>query len=122
LLQALIAACAILWLSEVPARAQDATFEVASIKPNTSATDVMAILPPAGGRFTATNVSLGILTAVAYDVRGFQISELPGWAWSEKYDVVAKAEGNLTPAAFRSMMQQLLAERFQMRLHREQKQ
>jgi uncharacterized protein (TIGR03435 family) len=54
----------------------------------------MAIMPLAGGRFSATNVSLGILMAVAYDVRGFQISGPPGWAWSEKYDVVAKAKGN----------------------------
>jgi bla regulator protein BlaR1 len=120
---AAIAAGALLLLNLnlAPARAQDATFEVASIKPNLSGSDVMAIMPPAGGRFTATNVSLGILMAVAYDVRSFQISGLPGWAWSEKYDLIAKAEGNPNRDEFRSMMQRLLAERFQLRLHRETK-
>jgi uncharacterized protein (TIGR03435 family) len=118
---AAIAACAVLLLNLVPALAQDATFEVASIKPNLSGSDVMAIMPPAGGRFTATNVSLGILMAVAYDVRSFQISGLPGWAWSEKYDVIAKAEGNPNRDEFRSMLQRSLAERFQLRLHRETK-
>jgi uncharacterized protein (TIGR03435 family) len=102
-----------------PAHIQGASFEVASLKPNVSASDVMAILPPAGGRFTANNVSLGVLTAIAYDVRGFQISGLPGWAWSEKYDLVAKAEGNPRREEFLAMLQALLEDRFQLRLHRE---
>jgi uncharacterized protein (TIGR03435 family) len=111
----------LLFLNLVAAQAQVAAFEAASIKPNVSGSDVMAILPPAGGRFTATNVSLGILMAVAYDVRGFQISGLPGWAWSDKYDLIAKAEGNPNRDEFRSLLQQLLAARFQLRLHRETK-
>lgn len=115
------AACAFLWLSGIPVRAADETFEAASIKPNLSGSDRITMSPPAGGRLAATNVSLGILMAVAYDVRGFQLSGLPGWAWSEKYDVVARADGNPTPPQFLSMLQALLAERFQLRFHREKR-
>jgi hypothetical protein len=78
-------------LSGISANAADETFEAASIKPNNSGSEAIRIMPLAGGRFTATNVSLGILVSVAYDIRGFQISGLPGWAWLEKYDVVARA-------------------------------
>lgn len=66
-------------------------------------------------------MNLGILVSFAYDVRGFQISGLPGWAWSERYDVMARAEGSPDYARFRVMLQGLLAERFQLRLHRETK-
>lgn len=62
--------CVALLLYLTPAGAQDARFEVASIKPNLSGSDVIAILPPAGRRFTATNVSLGILMAIAPDGHG----------------------------------------------------
>lgn len=113
------AACAVLLFSGIAARAADETFEAASIKANTSGSDRITMAPPAGGRLTATNVSLGILMAVAYDVRGFQITGLPGWAWSEKYDVDARAEGNPGHQQFLSMLQALLADRFQLRLHRE---
>jgi len=115
----LCAAAIVLLLSGISVRAADDTFQAASIKPNTSGLQSMQILPIAGGRFTSTNVSLGILVAVAYDVRGFQISGLPGWAWSEKYDIVAKAEGSPKYDQFRAMLQQLLAERFRLRLHHE---
>ena len=112
------AVVAVLFFSGISGAA-DQTFETASIKANVSGSDRITMAPPARGRLSATNVSLGILMAVAYDVRGFQIAGLPGWAWSEKYDVVARAEGNPGHDQFLSMLQALLAERFHLRMHRE---
>jgi uncharacterized protein (TIGR03435 family) len=47
---------------------------------------------------------------------------MPGWGeWrGDRFDVVAKAEGNGTPPAsqIRLMLQTLLAERFHLKLHR----
>jgi uncharacterized protein (TIGR03435 family) len=104
--------------SGTPAPAADEAFEAASIKPNVSGSDSV-VIRFAGRRFTANSVSLGVLMAVAYDVQDFQISGLPNWAWSEKYDVTATAAGSPNPEQFRAMLQILLTERFQLRLHQE---
>jgi uncharacterized protein (TIGR03435 family) len=108
----------------VPAdlRAQpDLHFEVASIKRNLSGDAFMAIHPPGGDTFTATNVSLGALIVIAYDVRVFQVAGTPSWGRSERYDVTAKAEGPLNSARLRPMLQSMLAERFQLTLRTEEK-
>jgi hypothetical protein len=53
-----IAACVALLLYLTPAGSQDARFEVASIKPSLSGSDVMAILPrPVEGSLLLTSVS-----------------------------------------------------------------
>ena len=56
----------------------------------------------------------------AYGVKGFQISG-PGWLDSERYDIVAKLPRGATKAEFMAMLQNLLAERFKLTLHREKK-
>lgn len=53
---------------------------------------------------------------------GFQMQVLggPGWIDSDRYDVVAKAEGNPPRARmYGPMLQALLADRFKLKLHRE---
>ncbi len=98
------------------------SFEVASIKP--SAEDgrrVMVGISP-GGRYTATGVSVKFLIQQAYDIRDFQISGGPGWLSSERYDIVAKAETpDLNRDKIRVLLQSLLAERFNLKVHRETK-
>jgi uncharacterized protein (TIGR03435 family) len=53
-------------------------------------------------------------------VKSFQISG-PGWLDSERYDIVAKVPRGATKAECKLMMQNLLAERFKLMLHREKK-
>ena len=53
-------------------------------------------------------------------MKGFQISG-PGWLDSERYDIVAKLPRGATKAEFMVMLQNLLAERFKLTLHREKK-
>jgi uncharacterized protein (TIGR03435 family) len=76
--------------------------------------------PP--GRCTGTNVDLISLIALAYDVPVRQhISGDPDWP--ELYQIEAKAE-NLSTATkeqFRQMVQALLADRFELKVHRETK-
>jgi hypothetical protein len=55
--------CAVLIRAQSPV--PRAEFEVASIKPNTSATMAMKFPCPVGGRFTVTNVNLKTLTSFA---------------------------------------------------------
>jgi uncharacterized protein (TIGR03435 family) len=96
-------------------------FEVASVKPSAPGTRGRSILRSPGGRFTATNAPLRDLVQNAYGVQDFQISGRPTWFNTERYDIVAKAEGDVSVAQSRLMLQTLLADRFNLALHRETK-
>jgi uncharacterized protein (TIGR03435 family) len=97
-------------------------FEVASVKLNTSGNNMTNIRPPVGGRFTATNARLKMLVGLAYKVQNFEISGGPGWADSEGYDITARAaESNIGIDELRPMLQTLLEDRFELKVHRETK-
>ena len=96
-------------------------FEVASIRPAGPGTRGGGIEVTPGGRFSATNVSLRALLKYAYGVRDFQIAQPPNWFDSQRYDVLAKAEPDATEDRIKIMVQSLLAERFELKLHRESK-
>ena len=97
-------------------------FEVASVKPNTSGTNMVMIRPPAGGRFTATNARLKMLIALAYNVQNFEISGGPAWINSDGYDIEARAaDSNIGIDQLRPMLQTLLEDQFHLMTHRETK-
>jgi uncharacterized protein (TIGR03435 family) len=93
------------------------SFEVASVRANRSGERIMLFQPQRGGRFTATNCSLGLLIQYAYDVMQFQISGAPAWVKSDRYDIAAKAEGDRQVREIRAMLQRLLEDRFQLKYH-----
>lgn len=99
------------------------SFEAASIKPSEPGGRGIQVMMAPGGRITTKNVNVRFLLQQAYGVRDFQITGGPGWMGSERYDIVAKAEGDedVTPEQVRVMMQSLLADRFKLKLHRETK-
>ena len=72
-------------------------FEVASVKPNKSGDGDSRLGIQPGGRFIATNVSLRMLIRSAYQLQEFQIVGGPGWIDSERFDIMAKAEGDFPP-------------------------
>src|SRR5580698_1221154 len=58
----------------------------------------------------------------AYSVQLFQISGGPDWINSERYDIVAKADGSASGKQMTGpMLQTLLEDRFKLRFHRETK-
>jgi uncharacterized protein (TIGR03435 family) len=102
-------------------------FEVASVKPAAPITGNFIRVGMRGGpgssdpgQITYTNVTVKNVLMNAYGVKGFQISG-PGWLDSERYDIVAKLPRGATKAEFMAMLQNLLAERFKLTLHREKK-
>ena len=100
------------------------SFEVASIKPSPPMDPnrpIRGIQTPGGGRLNALNTSLRMLILYAYNVKDFQVSGGPGWANSESYDIVAKADGNTTRPQLKLMLQALLKDRFKLALRRETK-
>src|SRR5262249_29222392 len=98
------------------------TFEVASIRPREGGYGRIAI-STVGQRLTAEAETVRGLIMYAYAVKGDQVAASPALAavGDTPYDIVAKAEGDEPPtkAQFRVMLQSLLADRFQLRLHRE---
>jgi uncharacterized protein (TIGR03435 family) len=108
-----------------------ATFEVASVKANRSGDNRIGIGFQPGGRFRATNVPLRELISAAYGtpqpLPAFQITGGPKWIESDRFDIVAKAPGdpqpgpNGPPPGMFAMLRTLLADRFQLILHRETK-
>jgi uncharacterized protein (TIGR03435 family) len=98
-------------------------FEVASLKPSQpDPRGFMGIRPaPGGERYLASNVTLKLLITVAYRIKADQISGGPSWIDSDHYDMNAKAERPSSADELHAMLQDLLADRFQLRFHRETK-
>ncbi|MBI4266640.1 MAG: TIGR03435 family protein [Acidobacteria bacterium] len=102
-------------------------FEVASVKPNNSGAGNMQIGIQPGGRFTVTNVPLRQLIVFAYLLQNFQLVGAPDWTRDERFDILAKAEGNIQPTPLgtvgpiQMMVRSLLAERFQLAVHEEKR-
>lgn len=119
----LLAFCAGLPAQSAP---QPQVFEVASVKPADPNARGSSISFP-NGRFTATNISVKNCITMAYNIRQFQVAGDPRWISDERYDIAAKMESNgekpaVGPermAQMRAALQALLAERFQLAVHRE---
>jgi uncharacterized protein (TIGR03435 family) len=72
------------------------------------------------GRFTTVNMSLSSLVSLAYNLKRYEYSG-PSWMDSERFDIVAKVPLGATKEQFRVMLQNLLADRFKLAIHREKK-
>lgn len=70
------------------------------------------------GRVVMTNVTLIRCLTEAYGVYPFQIGA-PAWMNSARYDIAARTANAVPEDQVRLMVQQLLAERFRLTLHRE---
>ncbi len=100
-------------------------FEVTSIKPDKSGTPmIMYRLTPDG--INIANTPLKMLIQQAYGVEENQVIGLPNGLSSERYDIEAKVDGpdvaklhDLDPHQRMRMLQPVLAERFQLKVHRE---
>lgn len=79
----------------------------------------MDFQPLIGGRFTVGNVTLKTLIVSAFRVNDFQMSGGPGWMDSDRFDINAKADRNVSLNEALEMLQTLLKERFQLVAHRE---
>lgn len=74
-----------------------------------------------GGRISATKMSVKALIQVAYRIKPFQISGGPSWLDSAPYDIEAKPDNPANAPPWQQMLQALLADRFQLKFHRETK-
>src|SRR6516165_3004986 len=101
---------------------QTPAFEVAEIKPSDPSvqkTGKGRMLP--GGRIELPGQTVRDLMTFAYAVQDDMIMGGPKWASEERFDIVAKALSVTAPETLRRMMQSLLAERFQLTTHNQDK-
>jgi len=121
----LIVAFCLIGGAVIAAQQPEPTFEVASVKVNTSGDGPQFIRMLPGNRFGATNMPARALITLAYQLQQFQLVGGPSWLGNERYDIVAKLAGEAVPfvpgqpnpamLAVRS----LLADRFKLKLHKE---
>ena len=98
--------------------AQTPSYDVASVKPNKSGSSSSST-STRNGQLTATNVTLQSMIRNAYLLQDFQIVGGPSWVDSDRFDIMAKVEGQPVPPERRLMMQALLADRFKLVVHRD---
>jgi uncharacterized protein (TIGR03435 family) len=116
-------------VTAAPAVAQIDTrpaFALATIKKNTTGADAQSMRLQPGGRLLVTNQPLRRLILFAYVVQPQQLTGGPSWLDSDRFDIVAQAEGDLSPTppggqpgAAQLMMQRLLTDRFGLAVHAE---
>jgi uncharacterized protein (TIGR03435 family) len=95
-------------------------FEVASIKPSADfqPQHVRVGLHVDGAQVSGAALSLQNLIRIAYGVKEYEISG-PDWLASERFDINAKIPAGGSEKQVPQMLQALLEDRFQMKLHRE---
>jgi uncharacterized protein (TIGR03435 family) len=119
---------ALLLAAALSAYGQSPTFEVASIKPyQRPEGQTMQRVGCSGGpgtkdpvRWSCENMSVHNLILNAYDIRSYQLSGIAAFD-GERYNLNAKVPEGATKEQFRQMLQNLLAERFGLKVYREQK-
>jgi uncharacterized protein (TIGR03435 family) len=105
-------------MAQAPAPAL--TFDVASIhptKPGTLNGYIKGL--PGGHGYTAVNITVKVMISLMYKVPMRQIQGGPGWLNEDRYDVEARVDGAYSLDDLHTMYQNLLADRFHLKLHRE---
>jgi uncharacterized protein (TIGR03435 family) len=113
------------------------SFEITSVKLSKSFDQSHSNIPlgpgdvysSTGGRFSVRGLPLVSYLFFAYKITGDQteavLSQLPGWATTDRFDIEAKTDGNPAKDAkdqMRLMVQSLLADRFGLKARYETKQ
>ena len=113
-------------LLALPAVAQ--TFEVVSIKPNTSGASEPLRLDPSG-RLVATNTTTRMLLRVAFDDKSvygalpdFRLVGGPDWLATDRFDIQAQPDRPIRPEDIGSAVLAILEDRFRLKAHHEQRQ
>ena len=95
-------------------------FDVTSVKPNKSGGGGITMLPAANGGWNATNVTLGMLVRIAFQVQDDQIVGGPKWLFEDRFDVLGTGVApGATDGPLFAKLQMLLADRFKLGTHTE---
>jgi uncharacterized protein (TIGR03435 family) len=100
----------------------DPAFDVVTIKPSNPDARGGGT-PMQGANVSTLNMTLTNLLTLVYDLHGQQIIGAPAWSTTQRYDIAGKAdvEGQPNADQFKTMLRKLLADRFQLAFHKEQR-
>jgi uncharacterized protein (TIGR03435 family) len=110
--------------AQTPTRSPDLApqFEVATVRVNTSGElQTRLNAPPGTGNISITNMMLRGVIQAAYELHPYQLVDIPSWVQSTRVDIIAKADRTASFTQLREMLKPLLAERFNLRVHAEQR-
>lgn len=129
----MVLACGLVWACSAASGQTVAEFEVASVKqldqsiaPGQNDLSFVGasgkLAKISGNRVTLTG-TLHTIISTAYNVKSYQITGAPSWADSLIFAITATTAGDAAPTQeqIRPMLQSLLADRFQLKLHRDTK-
>ena len=118
---ALVLLSAIGSTSATDAQAPDShpTFEVAAVKREAGIVSGMTFAARPGGTLTVINNELTNVIDNAYGIRRYQLIGGPDWINSDRYNIQAKASGDVRRDELMLMLRSLLDDRFKLRVHRE---
>lgn len=104
------------------AAAQTPAFEVATIKPSKEAVKFEhdGKTEFSGDTLHMQDVTVNTCIKLAYHVQDRQIDG-PDWFQTDRFDITAKADGHEDEDTMKQMLQSLLADRFRLNFHREQR-
>ena len=97
------------------------SFDVASVKENTSVSDTGGISRATPGRLRITNTPLRFVLLDAFELLDHQLIGAPEWTESARFDIIATYAVPATEQDGRAMLRQLLADRFGLVTHRERR-
>ena len=126
ILACLVLSMPVLLISQAPPAL---SFEVASIKPSQEITPALGKAIVASGKLhvgmsvDAARVDIGFMSLadlipIAYAVKSYQVSG-PEWMKVQRFDILAKMPEGATKEQVPEMLQALLHERFNLKVHRE---
>src|SRR5688572_5518001 len=121
LLVCLCATAAADWQSPPTSISELPSFDVASVRQNTSGDFAGSFGYEPGGQLVVVNNPVRTLIRSAYSLQNYQILGGPEWMNSDRYDVTARAAGNASEDQLRLMLRRLLGERFKLVARRERR-
>jgi len=100
----------------------DPNWEVATVKPS-DPNDERQTIRVRGRHLELRNQTVEIMMMAAYGLQKNQIVDAPDWVRKQNFDVdgVPDVDGQPNLQQFQSMLRKLLAERFQLKMHLEQR-
>jgi uncharacterized protein (TIGR03435 family) len=122
-LYAVLTACLLSWVAA--AQSNGPVFDEASIRPSQTPQgrglpSLREDIKTEPARLTMSNVTLNTAARWAYKLGVYEISG-PDWISNDRYDILATAAAPVSEDQIRTMLQSLLAERFKLTVHRQQK-
>jgi uncharacterized protein (TIGR03435 family) len=97
----------------------NAAFDVTSVKPNNEGSGRVMMLPAANGGWQATNVTLGQLVRLAFQLQDNQLVGGPKWLFEDRFDVKGTGTAAGRDGPLFDKLKAMLADRFNLVTHAE---